>query len=493
MRHRIRIILSRLGLLHTAISVRNAAHRCWSEITDRLRVLLAERRHVDLDDRFVHVVVPTANGERRAVPALIRDDHRASVVRAANRRIVTEVLDAANVDVSTGSTGDIVVPAPQAVRARAVLADARPTVFVADHPGGGAADRRTDEIVAFVHHTSRRRTATYGAECGVTVRFTEQSVAPPTHPFEIDIVYTWVDGSDPVWQRNRDHARRSPGTRIAHRDADSAARFRSVDELRYSLRSVERYAEFVRHIYIVTAGQIPDWLDTGHGRVTVVDHVDIFPDPAVLPTFNSHAIEACLHRIPGLSEHYLYLNDDFLFVRPVSPGDFFDEAGRARSFPSCARIPDDVGGKSVDAAAVNVARAVAAEFGVEAPTTKFRHAPYAQRIAVHQEIERRFPGPVGRTRSARFRSATDVAVASALHQHVAPLLGLGTTGTLPSGYAELGGPHLRERLRRLVDDRHNLALCLNDSEGPTTHTARQIATVHDFLETMLPDPSEFER
>ena len=100
--------------------------------------------------------------------------------------------------------------------------------------------------------------------------------------------------------------------------AHDAARFADHDELRFSLRSLEQFAPWINHVWIVTADQRPRWLTPDHPWVSVVSHRDIFPDPDALPTFNSHAIEACLHRIPGLAEHFLYLNDDMLLGRPVS-------------------------------------------------------------------------------------------------------------------------------------------------------------------------------
>ncbi|MFD0331960.1 hypothetical protein ACFQZC_36840 [Streptacidiphilus monticola] len=89
--------------------------------------------------------------------------------------------------------------------------------------------------------------------------------------------------------------------------------------MRYSLRSIHQYAPWVRRIHLVTAGQRPVWLNTDHPDIRVVDHREIFSDPDALPTFNSHAIESQLHHIDGLAEHFLYLNDDVLFGRLVSP------------------------------------------------------------------------------------------------------------------------------------------------------------------------------
>ncbi|KAG7246090.1 hypothetical protein CRUP_030852, partial [Coryphaenoides rupestris] len=97
----------------------------------------------------------------------------------------------------------------------------------------------------------------------------------------------------------------------------SASRFEDNEELRYSLRSVERHAPWVRHIFVVTNGQIPSWLNLDNSRITVVAHQEIFQNLSHLPTFSSPAIETHIHRIPGLSQKFIYLNDDVMFGKDV--------------------------------------------------------------------------------------------------------------------------------------------------------------------------------
>jgi len=106
----------------------------------------------------------------------------------------------------------------------------------------------------------------------------------------IDVVYTWVNGSDPVFLENLQK-------HVPIVDLGAAAsRFSDKDELRYSLRSLEMYAPWVRHVYIVTNGQIPNWLDMDNPRMTLVTHEDIFLNKSDLPTFSSPAIESHIHR-----------------------------------------------------------------------------------------------------------------------------------------------------------------------------------------------------
>uniref|UniRef100_A0A7N6C238 N-acetylglucosamine-1-phosphate transferase subunits alpha and beta n=1 Tax=Anabas testudineus TaxID=64144 RepID=A0A7N6C238_ANATE len=121
----------------------------------------------------------------------------------------------------------------------------------------------------------------------------------------------------------------------------SASRFEDNEELRYSLRSVEKHAPWVRHIFIVTNGQIPSWLNLDNPRVTVVTHQDIFQNHSHLPTFSSPAIETHIHRIPGLSQKFIYLNDDVMFGKEVWPDDFYSHSKGQKVYltwpvPNCA-------------------------------------------------------------------------------------------------------------------------------------------------------------
>lgn len=141
---------------------------------------------------------------------------------------------------------------------------------------------------------------------------------------DIDIVYLWVDGSDPVWRAKKKAFEQ--GMPFASHEAVNEARFVDNDELKYSLRSIEMYAPWIRHIYIVTDNQVPSWIDLTNPRISIVDHSEIMPSSA-LPTFSSPAIEWCLDNIPGLSEHFLLANDDTFIACEVTPDFFFDSMG----------------------------------------------------------------------------------------------------------------------------------------------------------------------
>ena len=136
------------------------------------------------------------------------------------------------------------------------------------------------------------------AEASVMEPSTRQSKTVwQTPPEPIDAVYLWVDGADTEHRESASRHRPRDGCGV-DAEAFGAHRFRDNGELRFSLRSLEIHAPWIRHIYLVTNGQLPAWLDIDNPRLSLVPHKAIFPDPSHLPTFNSHSIELHLHRIP---------------------------------------------------------------------------------------------------------------------------------------------------------------------------------------------------
>ena len=319
-----------------------------------------------------------------------------------------------------------------------------------------------------------------------------RSLLAPTMP--IDAVYTWVDDTDPRWRRSLDRVLTS-GRPPLHPEAVNPSRFRNRDELRYSLRSLSLYADFVRRVFIVTDGQVPTWLDTDRSDVTIIDHSELL-DPAHLPTFNSHAIESRLHHIDGLSEHYLYLNDDFMFGRQVTAGTFFTANGLAKMFPDeLAPIPsgppttDD---RPVDSASKNVRDLMRRHLGMHV-RCKMQHVPYPQRRSVLAEMERRFPEEFERTAASRFRQPTDVNIPSCFTHYYAFATGRSVPGDIEAEYINVGFRWSSLQMRRLLDQRDRDAFCLNETDLQPAQAASVDRAVQQFLSAYLPVRSRWER
>ena len=320
-------------------------------------------------------------------------------------------------------------------------------------------------------------------------------VSPDRVAFPIDVVYTWVDGSDPGWRERKARALRENGW-IAGVSGQTAndSRFASRDELRYSLRALHAFAPWVRRVFLVTDDQVPAWLDTGRPDLTVVGHREIFGDTGRLPTFNSQAIESRLHRIPGLAEHFLYLNDDVFLGRPVPPEMFFTPGGLTRFFPSTAlvgsapRRPDDA---PVNSAGKNNRQLIQQAFG-RVLTRKMKHTPHPSRRSVIAEIELRFAEHVEATAGHQFRHPEDIALLSSLQQYYAYLTGRAAPGEIRYLYTDLADPATPFRLAGLLHNRHLDAFCLNDTDSDPSAAADQAAMLAEFLPAYLPFPSPWE-
>jgi hypothetical protein len=311
--------------------------------------------------------------------------------------------------------------------------------------------------------------------------------------FPIDVVYTWVDGADAAWRTRRDAAWTRAKPAEHNRLAANTSRYVNRDELRYSLRSLTAYADWVRRIFIVTDRQVPSWLDTGNPRLRVVDHSEIFAAVDGLPTFNSHAIESRLHHIEGLGEHYLYLNDDMFLGRECVPETFYFGNGIARLFPSPKTVPDGpatAADTPVCSAGKNNRMLLSDKFG-RAPSRRMLHAPYPQLRSVVLEAEGAYAAEFARTALSRFRHPDDISVPASLIGHYAYLTGRAVPGSLSYAYVDLADPHLNRRLRRLRTARPQV-FCLNDHADSTADPGTIDVAVRTFLATAFPRPSEFE-
>ena len=135
---------------------------------------------------------------------------------------------------------------------------------------------------------------------------------------KIDFIITWVDESDPKWRKEFEYYS-AKETRYINTDA---CRYRDWDTLRYWFRGVEKFAPWVNKIHFVTYGHLPKWLNTDNPKLVIVKHEDFVPAD-YLPTFNPKTMEFFFHKIKGLSDRFVYFNDDMFLIDGVSPDRFF--------------------------------------------------------------------------------------------------------------------------------------------------------------------------
>ncbi|MHC5201490.1 Stealth CR1 domain-containing protein [Myroides sp. LJL119] len=138
---------------------------------------------------------------------------------------------------------------------------------------------------------------------------------------KIDFVLPWVDPSDQMWQQKK----LKYSGQALESDGNSESRFRDLDTLRFVLRSIEKNCPWYNKIFLITEGHIPKWLDINTKQVVVVSHDEMYINKDHLPVFNSSSIEMNLSNIKGLSEHFVYLNDDTIIWKKIEQTRFFNE------------------------------------------------------------------------------------------------------------------------------------------------------------------------
>lgn len=336
------------------------------------------------------------------------------------------------------------------------------------------------------------------------------TVTEPTELAEpVDAVLTWVDSADPVYARARAHLLAqgadsvpsatgsadddSEPLRAADELAHAEARTRSLDELRYTLRSLDMFAPWLRRVWLLTDLQRPAWLDDS--TVTVVDHRDVLGGTVALPTFNSHAIETSLHRIEGLAEHFLYVNDDTMLGLRAQPGDFFSPAGHPVFQPSGEFLP--AGPAGPDEAAPGVAgrtmrQLLEADFG-RTVTHKLRHTPHPLTRSLMAEVADRYPDHWARTARSRFRSAQDIPPIS-MTLWYALLTGRASTSSPSYTYVELSEIAAAAELEALAGTlRRSAFFCLNLRSDPVLPWDALAGITGSLLDSLFPFTSRFER
>ena len=247
----------------------------------------------------------------------------------------------------------------------------------------------------------------------------KQSIPP------MDIVYTWVDDQDDVWIRNKEDTLLKLIAQKAmekyNTEHSKKFRFRNMDELKYSLRSINKYLPFIRNIYIVTAGHTPSWLNYDSGKIFIINHKDIFPNKKHLPTFNSEAIECHVPLIPNLSEYFLYFNDDVMIGRTLQFDDLFlerdiiklyvDARLSARGQPYKEELGVLSGKKNANVALD--------KFFKQESRYVLSHVPRLLNTSLCQEAIKVFSKEVELTSSCQFRSVYSHNIANGLYPYYA--------------------------------------------------------------------------
>lgn len=321
--------------------------------------------------------------------------------------------------------------------------------------------------------------------------FDDDFPAPSSPNFAIDVVYTWVDGDDPDWQQLK--ARFSGQVKVARRVVHDE-RFRSRDELRYSLRSLHQFAPWIRRIHIVTAGQQPEWLNLSHPKINLVSHEDIYRNTEWLPTFNSSGIETQLHHVAGLADRFIYFNDDFFLGQLCDPIDFFAPNGVLKFFPSDQRAYEpDIDGASeeyiqADKNAIKLMKTTFRSSG----RAIMSHVPYPADRSLLAEMEERFQKQFDSCAASRFRSSKDLRPIAFFQYHYGFQTGRAQPARISHRYLALWKPMIDEQLAKVESSRAFKTFCVNDVGLQEERLDEVNELVGNFLESYFPVPSPYE-
>ena len=291
----------------------------------------------------------------------------------------------------------------------------------------------------------------------------------------MDAVITYVDGRDPLWQKE---FAQWAGAPIVEK------RYRDWDTLRFLFRALEKNMPFLRRVFLIVSGpsQVPAWISD---KVRIVYHNEIIPEDQ-LPTFNSRTIEMFLHRIPDLDEQFLYFNDDMFPLLPCEAEDFFDGDRIRTGFTTHLLITGSY--KSLIRDCDRFARkALGQKAGISFIRPQHTVSPMLKSVC--KELCERFPEQI------RY-SLTRVRQKGNLGQYVFTL------------YAYFSGRAIRDRLsskhlplasinaaalQSYLSSPTEKLVCLNDGKLDETRAEAVRAVISRCFEKLFPDKSVYER
>jgi hypothetical protein len=320
----------------------------------------------------------------------------------------------------------------------------------------------------------------------------------------VDIVYLWVDGSDAAWRGKRLAAQQQLDAQqrqqiAAHGDVEG--RFRDNHELRYSLRALDRFFPAHGHVYIVTDGQVPSWLQA-HPQLSIVDHRDLIPAQA-LPTFDSSHIESYIHRIPGLSERYFYFNDDVFFGAPVDLADWFWDdgvyAGWSDDPPVQAGPLDRQSNALENACRLSIAWLDAHPSGALQPHYRhtlqtFAHSPRAMRKSMLFALEAVAPDLFSKVRSTVFRAWDKPTIVSDFVMRWALAHGQARMRAYAHVYVATGAAPQASGMERVIRGFGDLHFfCLNDTLDNAPADDIRLHQLKETLQGLFGFESRYER
>lgn len=324
----------------------------------------------------------------------------------------------------------------------------------------------------------------------------------------IDFVIMWVDGNDAEWKTefNKYHSYQN--------DENSGnQRYRDWEILRYWFRSIEHYAPWVNRIHFVTCGHYPSWINEENSKIHLVKHED-YINRSYLPVFSANPIELNLHKIKGLSENFVFFNDDFFLSRKSVKTDFFK-----KNLPVDNAIISAQSGGGISTIIMNDLEVINANFSKYAvlkrhffkffnfkygfelfrsllllPWTRFTgffdpHQPQPYLKSTFYEVWQFAEDKLNETTANRFRTGDDC------NQYLMRYWQLVTGNFHPYRTKNKMFNLLEDQMSEVeeaINSEKYLTLCLNDGNGTHEEFQERKAELITIFEKKFPNKSSFE-
>lgn len=335
---------------------------------------------------------------------------------------------------------------------------------------------------------------------------------------KIDFVITWVDGSDPIWLKEK--AKYRPDS---NKEDASASRYRAMDTFYYLFRGIEKFAPWVNKVYLITYGHLPKWLNTNNEKLVIVKHKDYIPEK-YLPTFSSNVIEFNEFRIEGLSENIVCFNDDMFLIKPTKPTDFYKNGLPCDSAVLNAIAPDRIKGtkkvylKSVFNMVIinsyfNKKKAIKdkplnwfnPKYGSHLLRTIFLtpwihftgfenwHYPYSIQKSTMKELWDCEYETMDEVCKHKFRMGTDINIWLFCYWQYASNNFYPRNPNIGARFTLTDDQERNRLFFRKSINRHNKFLCLNDAIDSDDDFREAEEIVREYFDKILPEKSSFER
>jgi len=328
---------------------------------------------------------------------------------------------------------------------------------------------------------------------------------------KVDFVIPWVNGNDPKWQEEKNLY--NPNANSDHGEV----RYRDMENLKYVFRGIEENASWVNKIHFITWGHLPKFLNIDHPKLNIVYHQDFIPNE-YLPTFSSHPIELNMHRIKGLSEHFVYFNDDMFLLKKTEVSDFFEDglpcdqalldyitSDKGTIFPHILLNNIDLVNQNFnkkDMISKNKKKWYSNKYSIKtrlknlylSPLNNFsgikwHHLPVPYLKSTLEDSWSLYYDSLDKTSKNKFRSITDV------NQYVFRNHQLVNGNFSPYNVDALGKfynlPHLLDNLEQDLNNDSYKIYCINDSNEIEDFDKVKTKVI-DLLDRKLPNKSSFE-